>query len=68
MIAWAEDAVAWSSSCMPNPALYDRFGAFRSTCCRWCAGDGALELYDGVIRVRDAAGILIDRATSATST
>ncbi len=65
MKAWAQDAVAIAKSLhAQNPALYDRFGAFRSNLLSLVRADGALELYDGVIRARDAAGaILFDGAS-----
>jgi NAD-reducing hydrogenase large subunit len=64
MKAWAQDAVDLAKRLhAQNPALYDGFGAFRSNLLSLVRSDGALELYDGVIRARDADGrILFDGA------
>jgi NAD-reducing hydrogenase large subunit len=44
-----------------DPALYDGFGAFPSAMMSLVRADGALELYDGRLRFRDADGtILLD--------
>jgi NAD-reducing hydrogenase large subunit len=44
-----------------NPALYNRFGSFRSNLLSLVRPDGAMDLYDGVLRARDADGqILFD--------
>ena len=41
--------------------------AFPPRCMSWCAPDGALDLYDGVLRARDADGrILFDHFDLAT--
>ncbi len=65
MVAWAQDAVDIAKQLhAQNPALYDSFGSFRSNMLSLVRGDGALDLYDGVIRARDAAGqILFDGAS-----
>jgi NAD-reducing hydrogenase large subunit len=39
-----------------NPALYDHFGSFRSSLLSIVRPDGAMDLYDGVLRARDADG------------
>jgi NAD-reducing hydrogenase large subunit len=45
-----------------DPALYDAFGAFESGFMSLVRSDGAMDLYDGHLRFRDAAGaILLDR-------
>ena len=60
MIEWSQDAVDIVKQLhAQNPALYDSFGAFRSNMLSLVRSDGALDLYDGVIRARDAAGELI---------
>jgi NAD-reducing hydrogenase large subunit len=65
MLAWAQDAVDIAKQLhAQNPALYDSFGSFRSNMLSLVRADGALDLYDGVIRARDAAGkILFDGAS-----
>jgi NAD-reducing hydrogenase large subunit len=65
MLAFALDAVGIAKQLhAQNPALYDHFGAFPSSMMSLVRGDGAMELYDGVLRVRDAAGqIMIDGAS-----
>ncbi|MGD9835970.1 MAG: Ni/Fe hydrogenase subunit alpha, partial [Piscinibacter sp.] len=64
VIAWSEDAVAIARQLhAANRELYDGFGAFRSKMFSLVRPDGALELYDGVLRARDEDGaILIDGA------
>ena len=60
MIAWSQDAVDIAKTLhAQNPALYDHFGAMRSHMLSLVRADGALELYDGVIRARDADGALL---------
>jgi NAD-reducing hydrogenase large subunit len=60
MIAWAQDAVEIAKQLhAQNPALYDSFGSVRSNMLSLVRADGALDLYDGVIRARDAAGKII---------
>ena len=57
MLVYAQDAVALARQLhAQNPALYDHFGSSRSAMMSLVRADGALELYDGVLRVRDAAG------------
>jgi NAD-reducing hydrogenase large subunit len=65
MLAWAQDAVAIAKQLhAQNRALYDGFGSFRSNMLSLVRADGALDLYDGVIRARDPAGkILFDGAS-----
>jgi NAD-reducing hydrogenase large subunit len=65
MTDWAQDAVDIARTLhAQNPALYDRFGAFASNMLSLVRADGALDLYDGVIRARDAEGrILFDGAS-----
>jgi NAD-reducing hydrogenase large subunit len=46
-----------------NRELYDNFGAFRSNFMSIVAPDGALDLYHGALRARDAdGGIIFDQA------
>ena len=60
MTAWAQDAVDIVKQLhAQNPALYDSFGSFRSNMLSLVRADGALDLYGGVIRARDAAGKII---------
>lgn len=60
MIAWAQDAVEIAKQLhAQNPALYDSFGRVRSNMLSLVRADGALDLYDGVIRARDATGTII---------
>jgi NAD-reducing hydrogenase large subunit len=63
-LAWAQDAVAIARQLhQANAALYDGFGSFRSNMLSLVRADGAMELYDGVLRARDADGaILLDGA------
>ncbi|OGB29412.1 MAG: NADP oxidoreductase [Burkholderiales bacterium RIFCSPLOWO2_12_FULL_61_40] len=65
MLVWAQDAVDIAKQLhAQNPALYNSFGAFRSNMLSLVRADGALDLYDGVIRARDADGaILFDGAS-----
>jgi NAD-reducing hydrogenase large subunit len=65
MIAWAQDAIGMAKQLhAQNPALYDGFGSFRSNMLSLVRTDGALDLYDGVLRARDAAGkVLFDGAS-----
>jgi NAD-reducing hydrogenase large subunit len=62
MLAWAQDAVQIAKELhAQNPALYDSFGHVPSSILSLVRADGALDLYDGAIRVRDATGkILVD--------
>ena len=63
-LAWAEDAVTIAKQLhAANRELYDAFGTFRSKMLSLVRPDGALELYDGVLRARDESGaILVDGA------
>jgi len=65
MKAWARDAVAIARALhAQNPALYDSLGRADANMLSLVRADGALDLYDGVIRARDAAGrILFDGAS-----
>jgi NAD-reducing hydrogenase large subunit len=63
MLQWAQDAVDIAKQLhAQNPALYNSFGSFRSNLMSLVRTDGAMDLYDGVLRVRDADGrILFDQ-------
>jgi len=65
VIAWAQDAVAIARQLHEsNAGLYDGFGSFRSNMLSLVRADGAMELYDGVLRARDTAGqIVLDGAS-----
>jgi len=65
MKAWAQDAVAIARQLhAQNPALYDSLGRADANMLSLVRADGALDLYDGVLRARDAAGrILFDGAS-----
>lgn len=64
MLQWCEDAVELVATLhAQNPALYESFGRFESAYLSLVGPDGAMELYDGVLRARDAAGAtLLDGA------
>ncbi len=60
MIEWAQDAVNIAKQLhAQNPALYDSFGSVPAAMLSLVRADGALDLFDGVLRVRDAAGHII---------
>jgi NAD-reducing hydrogenase large subunit len=63
MLAWAQDAVDIAKQLhAQNPALYNSFGSFRSKLMSLVRADGAMDLFDGVLRVRDENGrILFDQ-------
>ncbi len=67
VIAWSREAVDLARRLHEsNRALYDRFGAFRSNLLSIVGPDGAMDLYDGALRARDADGaILFDRGDCA---
>ncbi|MFZ2853744.1 MAG: Ni/Fe hydrogenase subunit alpha [Rhodocyclaceae bacterium] len=62
IVAWSGDAVQLAKRLhKSDPALYDVFGTFRSNIMSIVGADGALDLYDGALRVRDADGkIFVD--------
>jgi NAD-reducing hydrogenase large subunit len=62
MLAWAREAVDIAKQLhAQNPALYNAFGSFRSNLLSLVRADGAMDFFDGVLRVRDADGrILFD--------
>jgi len=60
VVEWAQDAVNIARQLhAQNPVLYDRFGCFTSNMLSLVRVDGAMDLYDGVLRARDAAGNII---------
>jgi NAD-reducing hydrogenase large subunit len=61
-IGWARKAVDVVRALHDqNPALYEKFGAFRANMLSLVREDGAMDLYDGVLRARDADGrVLFD--------
>jgi NAD-reducing hydrogenase large subunit len=63
MLQWAQDAVDIAKQLhAQNPALYNSFGSFRSKLMSLVRADGAMDLFDGVLRVRDENGrILFDQ-------
>jgi len=62
MLQWAQDAVDIAKQLhAQNPVLYNSFGSFKSNLLSLVRADGAMDLYDGVLRARDAQGqILFD--------
>ena len=63
MLQWAQDAVDIAKQLhAQNPALYNAFGSFKSKLMSLVRPDGAMDLFDGVLRVRDEKGrILFDQ-------
>jgi len=60
IIAWCQTAVALVKRLHDaDSALYDEFGTVRSGLASLVRADGALDLYDGVLRFRDADGRII---------
>ena len=60
MLAWCEQAVDLVATLhAQQPALYARFGSFESSFLSIVRPDGAMDLYDGVLRARDAQGRLL---------
>jgi NAD-reducing hydrogenase large subunit len=60
MLAWCEQAVELVAALhAQNPVLYDRFGRLQSNWLSIVRPDGAMDLYDGVLRARDAEGKLL---------
>jgi NAD-reducing hydrogenase large subunit len=62
MLQWAQDAVALVKQLhAQDPALYSSFASFRSNLLSLVRADGAMDLYDGMLRARDAdSRILFD--------
>ena len=60
MIQWSRDAVHLARRLHEtNGSLYDEFGLFRSHIFSLVRADGALDLYDGHLRLRDARGQIV---------
>lgn len=60
LVGWAEAGVALAAALhRQNRALYDAFGTVPSSLLSLVGRDGKLDLYDGVLRARDANGALI---------
>jgi NAD-reducing hydrogenase large subunit len=60
MLAWCEEAVELVATMHAQaPALFDHFGSFRSGWVSLVRPDGAMDLYDGVLRGRDADGAVL---------
>ncbi|QID17717.1 Ni/Fe hydrogenase subunit alpha [Nitrogeniibacter mangrovi] len=60
MVAWAQAAVHLVRRLHEaDPSLYDRFGRFESSLLSLVRADGAMDLYDGQLRLRDAAGTIL---------
>ncbi|MCI4680018.1 Ni/Fe hydrogenase subunit alpha [Rhodoblastus acidophilus] len=68
MIQWARDAVRLVARIhTTHPEFYDSFGEFRASMMSLVGPDGALELYDGALRARDAdGGLIFDGAPCAS--
>jgi NAD-reducing hydrogenase large subunit len=66
MVGWSREAVHLAKKLhLTNIGLYNSFGAFRSNLLSLVRPDGALDLYDGVLRARDEVGdILFDGVES----
>ncbi len=60
MVAWSQAAVELVKRLhRAAPGLYDVFGTFRSGLASLIRSDGAMDLYDGVLRFRDGDGRII---------
>lgn len=60
ILAWARDGVQLAAQLYEqNRQLYDSFGAVPSSLLSLVGRDGKLDLYDGVLRARDASGGVI---------
>ena len=60
MLDWCEQAVELAATLHAQaPGLYGHFGAIRSGWMSLVGPGGAMELYDGPLRVRDAQGTLL---------
>ena len=60
VLRWAEDGVALVTDLhAKNRETYERFGTVRSNILSLVGRDGGLDLYDGVLRARDADGALL---------
>jgi len=60
MITWAKGAVGLVKKLhLTNPDFYDRFGEFDSNMMGFVDGSGAMDLYHGGLRAKDADGAII---------
>ncbi len=60
MVGWAQAAVHLVRKLHEaDPALYDQFGRFESSFMSLVRADGAMDLYDGHLRLRDAHGAIL---------
>ena len=60
MLDWCEDAVELVARLYgADRTMHERFGTLRSAWLSLVRPDGALDLYDGVLRVRDADGAML---------
>ena len=60
MIEWSRQAVELCKRLhRADPGLYDQFGHFRSSMMSLVRADGAMDLYDGHLRLRNADGAII---------
>ena len=60
MLQWARDSVDITKQLhAQSDVLYREFGSFRSNLMSLVRADGAMDLYDGVLRVRDANGLVL---------
>ncbi|MCX5762725.1 MAG: Ni/Fe hydrogenase subunit alpha [Gemmatimonadetes bacterium] len=66
MLTWTLEAAALARQLhTQNAALHDSFGSFRSNLLSLVRADGAMDLYGGVLRARDASGGIIFDGASA---
>ena len=67
MIRWARDAIQLVEKLhLANPGFYNHFGEFPSNMMGMVAPNGALDLYHGALRARDAqGGMIFDQADYA---
>jgi NAD-reducing hydrogenase large subunit len=60
VVAWSREAVGLAKMLhRSHRAIYDAFGTCESNYLSLVRADGALDLYDGVLRARDATGAII---------
>ena len=60
MLQWAQDSVDIAKQLhAQNPALYNKFGTFRSNLLSLVRPDGGMDFYDGVLRARDTNGTIL---------
>lgn len=65
MVEWAQAAVHLVRKLHEaDPALYDRFGRVDAPLMSLVRADGAMDLYDGGLRLRDAQGVILRDAVA----